>query len=462
MMRRPAFRVPGPGLRALLALTLGLPFAAAPAAAQQARTLSLDEAFQLAADGNDGLEAMRLRVEEMERRSAVSFTNYLPRIETMGGYLVNNNTQGILIPQGSLGTFPGLGTFPPADTNIPQGGTDLFFTLTTIAQPLTHFFKIREGRGVVDADEAIARAALKRTEQDVTIGVLQGYAGLLLARQSLEVARLQVAAAEQRIGYQQVAVSSGSAHEVAEREARVRWLQARQALLEQENQVDELEYRLGDALGLAVGTRLELAAPELPEVTLGTVDDYVETALRENPDVLEARATVQKATHGLGAARADYIPEIGLIGAHIYQSSVPFFPKHTFGFGIQGKWTILDFGARRNTVGERRSQLGQAEHNLEMVEGRVRGEVEAAYRRVQRARDMVEIAREAMALQSEGARLRILQANTGYAVPAQEQEAAADRLQAELDALKAEFGYHLAVAELLQTVGILGVRVAGG
>jgi outer membrane protein TolC len=435
------------------AAPLALGFTAPLAAQDEARALTLAEAIDLAADGNPGLDAMRLRVEEMRQRNDVAFTNYLPRVETWVNYLVNDNRQGILIPGGSLGTFPGLGSFPPADTNIPQGGTDLFFAFTTVAQPLTHFFMIREGRGVARADVEIAEAELLTTQREVELGVLQAYAGLLIARRGVEVAGARVAAAEERIGYQTVAVSSGTAAEVAEREARVRWLEARQALLEKENEVDDLEYALADAIGLESGTTLRLEEPEVFQVEVAPLDTYLASAMRANAEVRGSQALVRKGEHGVGAARAAYIPEIGLLGAHVYQSSVPFFPKNTFGFGISGKWTILDFGARGNVVRERRAQLGQAEQSLDMIRSRVRGEVETAYRRLERARDMVELAREATSLRTEAARLRTLQADRGYGVPADALDARADQLEADLDSLRAELGYRIAWQELLKVSG---------
>ena len=171
---------------------------ATPAGAQETRRLTLDGAIELATENSAGVEAMRLRVMEMTERSSSAFTNYLPRVETNAGYLVTNNTQGILIPGGALGMVPGLGAFPPADTNIPQGGTDLFFTFTTLAQPLTHYFKIREGRGVALADVDAAEADLHRTRQEVSLGVLQLYAGLLLARRGIELSRARVDVAAMR------------------------------------------------------------------------------------------------------------------------------------------------------------------------------------------------------------------------------------------------------------------------
>src|SRR6185295_14820064 len=101
--------------------------------------------------------------------------------------------------------------------------------------------------------------------------------------------------------------------------------------------------------------RVALAVPAPLETPLEPLDNYVAAALANNPEVLEARALVDKATHGVDAARAEYIPEIGVMGAHIFQNSVPFFPKSTLGLGIQGKWTLFDFGARGNAVQSRRA-----------------------------------------------------------------------------------------------------------
>ncbi|MBT3325215.1 MAG: TolC family protein [Gemmatimonadales bacterium] len=439
------------------ALLLGALLAAPAGGQETSRILTLGQALEMAREGNPGLNVVRQKVEETRQSSSIAFTNYLPQIRTQASYLANNNTQGILLPAGSLGYFSELGgKFPRTDRTVPQGGTNVFFALTTITQPLTHYFKIREGRGVLRADEEVAGAGLRSAEQDVSLGVLRAYAGLLLADLGRDAARERVAASEERMAYLASAVEAGTAADLAGREARIRWLQARQVLLEREGEVDDLTYVLADAVGLPAGTRVEVTPPPPSAVTDEPLDYYVETALRSSPGLLEARAMVNKATHGVGAARAEYIPEIGILGAHLYQNSVPFFPKNTMGIGISGSWTILDFGARRKTVRERRAQLGQAESNLTMVEGRVRGEVEAAYRKLARARDLVELAKDALALRTEGSRLRIVAVTAGYAVAAQEREAIADRLEAEMDMLKAEMGYRIAFAELGRAAGILG------
>jgi outer membrane protein len=438
------------------ALLVAVFFASAVRAQTPApRSLTLEQALAIARDSNPGLRALRQRVEEAQRRSRVVFSNYLPRVSTQGAYVGTNNTRGIIMPAGALGNVPGLGSFPATTTNIQQGGSDIFFAMTTGVQPITPYFKVREGLGVTRADESVTRAELKRSEQAVAIGVMKAYGGVLIASKRRDVARARIAAASLRTDNQTAAVQSGMATSVVATEARLRTLQARQDLLEAENEVTDLGYALADAIGLPGSTPLSVEVPAAAAIQLDSVDVYLASAMRANPDVLEAEALVSKATHGVGAAKAAYIPDIGLFGGHFFQSSFPFFPRNTLMFGAIGTVTVLDFGARSNTLAERKAQLNAANRNLERVRGRVRGEVEAAYRKLARSYEMAVLAGEALALRGEALRLRVVQAGAGYGVPAEEREASADRLEADLNVLRAQLGFLLARAELEQAAGRL-------
>lgn len=432
-------------------------FLAPSARAQQPapRTLTLEQALVAAHVANPGLLAVRQRVEEAERRNRVVFSNYLPRITTQAASLGSDNTRGILLPAGSLGNVPGLGPFPPSESNIPQGGSNVIFAMTTATQPITQYWKIKEGLGVSRADVTISRAELRRTEQAVSIGVMKAYAGLLLASKRREVARARVNTAALRTTTQASAVSSGMATSVATMEARLRALQARQEVLEAENEYTDISYALADAMGMPGSTPITVEPLPPVQDRLDSIDVYVAAAMHDNPDVQEAEATVTKATHGVAAAKTSYIPDIGLFGSHFYQSSLPFLPKSTLFFGAIGSITLLDFGARSNTVAERNAQLNAANRNLERVRSKVRGDVEASYRKLARAYEMADVAREALALRTEALRMRTAQTGAGLGLAAEQSEALADRLEADLNVMRAEMGYRLARAELDQAAGRL-------
>src|SRR5262249_31103130 len=159
---------------------------------------------------------------------------------------------------------------------------------------------------------------LRRTEQAVALGVLKAYAGVLIATRRRDAAAERVAAQTLRTTNQNAAVQSGMATSVGATEARLRTLQAPQDLLEAENEVTGLNYLLADAVGLPGETALAVEAPAQLTSQPEALDVYLAFAMRANPDILEAEALVSKTSHGVNAAAADFIPEIGLFGGHFY------------------------------------------------------------------------------------------------------------------------------------------------
>jgi len=54
------------------------------------------------------------------------------------------------------------------------------------------------------------------------------------------------------------------------------------------------------------------------------LEEIVKKATEQNPELQAARQTVEKARHGVSAAKFDLIPDLGFFTQHIYQAGVPF------------------------------------------------------------------------------------------------------------------------------------------
>ena len=79
------------------------------------------------------------------------------------------------------GDGSGAGTVPYQTITFDQGSNTLLLANTTLGQPLTQLFKIRQGVRVAAADQRISEAELKKAEDEVVLGVHQLYYGLLAA-----------------------------------------------------------------------------------------------------------------------------------------------------------------------------------------------------------------------------------------------------------------------------------------
>jgi outer membrane protein TolC len=106
-------------------------------------------------------------------------------------------------------------------------------------------------------------------------------------------------------------------------------------------------------------------------------------------------------------------------------------------------------------VAERKAALAAAEENLQHLRNQVRIRVQKAYRKIDRSRQMIEVAEEAAALRRESLRLSNDQLDTGVIVKAVYQKTGAELAKSEAELLQAELGYRLAKAEFDQAMGLV-------
>ncbi len=433
-----------------IALLIG----AGDASAEQLK-LTLPAAIDRARQQNISLKISREKIQENQQRVVSAKSHYFPRLSNETTYLGLSDKQLVTIPAGSLGTIPGLGPFPTQNTSISQGSDAILLSTTTLSQPLTQLFKIHEGHKIAEADHAIAEWDARKTEYEIIFAVHQLYYGLLIAQKQKEAAGAAVTAAQEGVRESEDAVRAGNLLDVAATGSRVQLLQGRQALLAAEIQQSDVMTEMNDLLGLPLDTKLVVAEINDPFPLPQPFPEYLREALSRNPELQAAKSSVAKAGHSVSAALDEYIPEISLFARYIYQDGVPFVVNNIGTFGVQLTWSIIDWGSRRGVVGQRRSQLTQTEDNLKRIEQRITVEMTKAYRKLERTRMMMDVAREALKLQRENLRLSADRVNAGTITSVRHDESIAAVKKAELEELQASLGYRLTQAELDRIVGVL-------
>ncbi|MCC6591146.1 MAG: efflux RND transporter permease subunit [Bryobacterales bacterium] len=417
------------------------------------RRLTVDEAISLALKQNTGLKIQQARVRENGAKHATARANYFPQL-TNDSYMMRTvNQQQITIPSGGLGVLPQIGAFPTSPLTLAQGSQNLMFLSTTLGQPLTQVWKIREGDRLAASEKRLSEVELSKAQQDVAYGVRQLYYGALAATKAKSAAEAAVTARREALREADNAVKAGNALDVTVMAARAAVLKAEQTVLEAENQRADLIDELNNAAGLPLNTELELVEPE-PAAPAFPKDEYVNAGLTTNPGIRAAAETVHKAESGVRAARYEYIPEVGAFARHIYQAGVPFLANNNGAVGLQMTLTLFDWGKRRSVVQQREAQLEQATLNLQRTRERITVDVEKAYRKLDRAKHLVEVAEQALAAQKENRRIVENQVKAGYATEAKRAEIAAGVEKAEFDAEQARLSLLLAEAELKRLSGL--------
>jgi outer membrane protein TolC len=206
-------------------------------------------------------------------------------------------------------------------------------------------------------------------------------------------------------------------------------------------------------LGLPPDTGLDLFEVDSAAPATQTPTPYLAVAFPGNPELQAAREKVVKTRHAVSAARDDFIPDISIFARHTYQDGAPFITHNIGTFGVQLDWNVFDWGKRGAVVGQRRSQLLQAEENIDRTAKRITVETDKAIRKLDQTRKMLDVAKEMRVLNGEYLRLSANQLKAGTLTGAKFAESKAMALQAEVNELQKQLDHLLAETELRRIYG---------
>ena len=423
--------------------------------AAEVKKLTMTEAVDLALKQNRMVKIARLQVQENQEKKAGAKSLYYPTLKNESSVLGISELQNIVIPTASFGAIPGVVAFPPRDIVIDQGKQTLVTSGTSLVQPLTQLLRIRQENKIAQAEVATSQSEVRKAELEVVLKVHEMYYTLLVAELNRRAAREEIGYAEESLQESADDVKNGSALRVAEIGSRAGLLESKHGLLTVELQIADLNTQFNDLLGLPLDTKLELDPAVKTEVLLPAKDQCLRTAWAENPEIRSAEETVRKASAAVSAARTKYIPDVTAFARHSYQNGVPFL-VHNFGtVGVNLTYDIFDFGRRRAEVRQQEVQLRKAAENLERLKDEVAVQVDRTYNKLQRTKNMVEVAEQLVALRSEGERLASNQFHQGVVLVSERRKAGADVYKAQADLMQANLAYLLARVELDRIIGVV-------
>jgi multidrug efflux pump subunit AcrB/outer membrane protein TolC len=437
---------------ALIAGVVLLMFVCGGTAHAQARRITLDEAVALATKQNSTVKLAHLKQQEMQARVGEARADYFPVLSNESDSAHLRNIEHMEIPMGALGVYPVIGPVPRQNESLPLGHHNFILSTTTVAQPLTQFFKIHAAVNAAQADAGVAQDDARRAENEVALKMKQLYYGLMSAERQKQAAELRIEAGDERLSEARNGVEAGAVLEIKVLEGQAQIAEARHGLGSLEDAISDMKVEFNDMTGLPLASDVELVSPE-PETSDTTAGDLETEALSHNPEVAAAEETVKKARAGLSAAHAEYIPEIGAFAQYVHQDGVPLLTENNGLVGLKMNWTLFEFGKRSGQVHERQAQMAEAEENLRQVENRVRVDIEKEVRKVRRAETGLEAARESVAARAEMRRITANQVEASTATPSALKEAEGQLAEAQAGLFQAEMERSTARAELERTVG---------
>jgi outer membrane protein TolC len=417
------------------------------------RHISLHEAVQLALSHNHNIRIAGYTVEEKQHAKEAAKSSYFPSIRNDSNFMHATDTELIQIKAGSLGVVGGQ-PIPPVNAIINQGGENFITSGTQITQPLTTLLKIRRENDLAQAELIASRAKAQLTGNDVALAVHQVYYRILIAQAHRRATEARIRASEELQGERVEQVKFGSTLEQDLIESRAQSLQATQEILTTDLQLSDLKLKLNDLAGLPLNTSLDLdpAVPEFQQTC--PREECVTAAMASHPEILAARAEVQKAEAGVRLAKTDmWVPDVEAFARYSYQENVPFLARNFGTFGVHFGYEVFDSGRKKSIVHERQAQLSQAKENLAKLTDEVELEVETAYNKLNRTQQMLKVSEEIVALRDESNRVMQQKLLQGAALNSQAANTTAQQYDAKALLLQSQLDFLQANDELLNAIG---------
>ena len=421
--------------------------------AGEARHLTLSEAVHMAIEQSRVLKIARLKVSESEARKAGARSAYFPSLKNESNILHVTDLQNVSIPAGAFGNAGGA-LLPSLDTILPQGRNTFYTSGTQLSQPLTQLSRIHDSNRIAAAEVAISRDELKNAENDIAIRVHSLFYGVLIAKLQRKAAEQQAQYAGANLNESEENVRNGDALNVAAIQGKATVLESQQAVLTADLQLSDLTAELDELLGLPLDTKLDLDDSVPTGSDSLSREEYVQAAMLQNPQVKAAEEAIAKAEAAVASAKTAYIPDVTAYVRQSYQDGLPFLARNFGTFGVNMTWDLFDFGKRRAAVRERQDELEEARENLRRAQDEVAVSIARSYNKVERTKNLIDVAQEVVKLRQESERLARNQNAQGVVMVSDYRQAAAATYRAQADLLQANLGYLLARAELQASAGM--------
>ena len=430
-----------PRLFAKLAL-ISLGFSVCPITASGQ---TLPDALRLAYEQNPQLEAQRttskIAQEQLEQARA-QWRSQVNLSATAGFESVDSNVNNFFLT-GQFGERPSVSAQLQATKPIYTGG------------------QINAGIRQAKAGVSAANEQLSAAEQDLFLQTVTTYVDVIRDRETVGIRENNVSVLEEQVraATDRFAVGEITRTDVSLSEARLEGARANLAAAEAQLEASVAAYLflVGDVPG-------PLAPPPALPALPATVEQAVEIALGDSPDINAARFAERAAGEAVKSAYGRLRPQLSIVGTAAVQETFDYQDftggqrDTNVGAFAQATIPLFEGGLVQSQVRSAKLERSRARSQIDALQRQVRAQVAQAFFRYQASLKSIEASRrqeDAAEIAYEGAKEELaVGVRTTLAVLDQEQEL----FEARLNVVRAERDAYVAAHQLLRAMGALSLN----
>ncbi|MGE3151643.1 MAG: TolC family protein [Nitrospiraceae bacterium] len=374
------------------------------AEAQAVRTVTLEEALDLASQRSPVLRASRQELHSAEAQQEIAKSAYLPKLDAIEAWTNTNNPAQAFAIQLNQGRFTQAG-FDINTLNRP-GSIENYRSALNLVQPIYNGGREQLGVKIAELGQQASTEGHEHTKQRVVFAVTKGYYDLALAKAVRKVAADAVQIAEANARQIAARYMSGATVKSDLLQADVRLAGLREESIRAEHVLHITAIALQHAIGLdeAVDTADSLSQGTAAQPRLEAV---LARALESRPDYRMMAAELRKAQMTTKFSKSSYLPNLNLQGSFENNSTFPLGPNGQSNYGAFGMFSVNLFNGLSDAahVRKARAQEEMAREQLEAKRREIEVEVVEAYYGVAAAKERIGVSESAEAQAEENLRI---------------------------------------------------------
>ena len=419
--------------------------------AQDKRPVTLNEAIDLSIKNSKQLKVDRARIEQVSAQVKQAIQKRLPDASVTGAYIyLNNPIVDLKTKNNNSGNG---GSAPAAAPKVNQAA----YGILNASLPLYAGGRIRYG---IESSKYLAQAVeldAENNKEEVIENTIEAYVNLYKSEVAVKLYNENLLQAGQRVKDFANLEKNGLLARNDLLKAQLQASNVELALLDARNNWELANVNMDLMLGLPESTILVSDSSIIGQnFAVSTLDDYVQSALKNRKDVEALGLRKQAADVGVRAVKGELLPSIALTGGYI-AADVPGVLSITnaanIGLGI--KYDIGSLWKTRAKVDEAEGRSKELVATQEMVIDNIRLQVNKAYLNWLGSQKKISVHLTAIEQADENYRIVKNKYTNGLAT-------VTDLLDADFAQIQAHLNYSLAKADavitynqLLQAAGIL-------
>lgn len=422
----------------VLFLSLGLPLITTG----QTKSLSLDEALELAKNNN--LSARSAEAREKAAQGAYRMTNsvFLPGLAVSHTGVKTNDplsTFGFKLKQETVTEAD----FNPATLNDPDA-IENYNTKIELQQPILNIDGLYARKAARNQYEAMALQS-DRAHQQVRYEVKRAYFQVELAQSAVKVIQQSVEVAGEALKLTKDNEAQGFVKHADVLEASVRFEERRDQLKEAENQKQSATEYLAHLLGIDLGTNILLTdsmtrEPSLFTWNVGSVE------LEQRSDLKAMQKQIAAGEHMLHSEKMKFIPRLNAFGAYEWNDrEILGMSASNYLVGASLSWDLFSGYKNMGSIQQAGAQLEEAEYQYQDYLSQSQMQLNNAKRKLELSFQQIQSGKLAKEQAEESLRIRTNRFEQGL-------EKTTDLLMAEALASKKNLEYIQSIYKYKQAV----------